>query len=81
MSFNRESLVAFFQENLGLGPSIVKDDTALFSSGLIDSFSMVELLTHIEDRAAIKIDQDDITLDNLDSVSRILNFVELQLGR
>ena len=80
MSLNKESLYVFLQDNLGLDPSVLNEETALFSYGLIDSFSMVELLTHIEDKAAIKIGQEDITLDNLDSISRILSYLENRVG-
>lgn len=80
MSLNKESLYVFLQDNLGLDPSVLNEETALFSSGLIDSFSMVELLTHIEDKAAIKIGQEDISLDNLDSISRILSYLENRVG-
>ena len=50
-------------------------DTPLFSSGMIDSASMVDLIIFLESEGHVKLEPDDITLDHLDSIGRILNFV------
>ena len=75
MALNRESLLNYFEEQMGLDTSDIEDDTLLFSSSVLDSFSLVDLMIFIEQEASIKIEPAEVTLDNLDSIERILRFV------
>jgi acyl carrier protein len=76
MALDRKSLRRFLQEKQGLEPEDFEDDTLLFSSGLIDSFSMVDLIMFIEEAAGFRVHPADVTLNNFDSIDRILAFVE-----
>ncbi|MCC2614880.1 acyl carrier protein [Aestuariibacter halophilus] len=76
MALNEAALTAFLQDNMGVDPNDLDADAALFSSNLLDSFSMVELIMFIEQSADIKLNPSDIQLDNLDSINRILSFVD-----
>ena len=67
----RDYLVAEF----GVAQSITTEEL-LFSSGLLDSFSMVDLLSFVEDLAGRRIRVVDVNLDNLDSIDRIVALVE-----
>lgn len=53
----------------------IDNDSKLFSSGLLDSFMMVELILHLETTGGFKIPPEAITLDNLDSINSILDYV------
>ena len=75
MPLDRELLLKYLEDNLGVDTAEVNEDTPLFSSGIIDSASMVDLIVFVESEASVKFGPDDITLDYLDSVSRILEFV------
>jgi acyl carrier protein len=74
MVLTKEQLLGALQDRLGLDVTSIGDDTLLFSSGLIDSFSLIELISFIEAQATIRMDAMDVSLDNLDSVERILRF-------
>lgn len=76
MSITRESLLSYLEGNFGLDVSDVEDSTELFSTGLLDSFSVADLLMFIEDNGKFVIEPDEITYDNIDSVGRILAYVE-----
>ena len=76
MDLERENLRRYLYEKQGLEPADFEDDTLLFSSGLLDSFSMVDLIMFIEEAAGIRVHPIDVTLDNFDSIERILAFVE-----
>ncbi len=76
MSLTQDSLVDFLDSDLGIDPAAIEPETLLFSSGLIDSFAFVSLLSHIEDEAGIRIAPEDVNLANLDSISRILAYAE-----
>ena len=80
MSFDRQILATFLEDEMSLDLCEVSDDAALFSTGLLDSFGMVELMTFIETSASIRLDPGDVTLENLDSVNRILSFVQKSAG-
>jgi acyl carrier protein len=58
----------------------VRGDTPLFSTGALDSVSQLDLIMMIESEAGIAVSQADVTLDNLDTIDRILAFVARQNG-
>ena len=75
MSITKDDLLSVMRDELFLDTSAIAADTPLFSSGLIDSFSLATLILAVEEKARVKLDPLDITLDNLDSIERILRFV------
>ncbi len=81
MAVTRETLVEFMAENFGVGPREIEDTTPLFTTGLLDSFCMINLIVHIEKTEGIRIGATEVTLDNLDTVSRILAFVAARTAR
>lgn len=74
----RDTLLTYFRDRLGVDTEGVDETTPLFSSSLLDSFSIVELITFIESEAGIKMDAWDVTLDNLDSIGKILHYAEMK---
>ena len=76
MTFNKNQLVDYLSGTLNVDIAQVNEDTLLFSSGLIDSFSMIDLITFIETQCGIRVSPTDITLDNFDTIGRIMNFVQ-----
>lgn len=76
MKISRHNLRSYMIDQLGLDSAEFEDDTPLFSEGLLDSFSLAELIAYIEEGGGLTIKPTDITLENLDSVERILAFVE-----
>jgi acyl carrier protein len=68
-------ILALLERELGIDRRRVNEDTPLFSSGLLDSFAMVTLVTAVEGAAGIKVRATDVTLANFDSVGRILGYV------
>lgn len=72
MALSLDKLVRFFEDQLDLDD--VAAGTELFSSGLLDSFSLVEVLMFIETEAGIKVPATDVNFDNLDSPERILAY-------
>lgn len=76
MKLTEESLLQFLRDELGVDVAAIDGTTPLFSRGLIDSFALVNLMTFVESSAGLRIRPDEVTLDNFDSVDRILGFVE-----
>ena len=74
MTLNQTTLGSFFQDIVGLND--IKPDTPLFSSGLLDSVSMVNLLAFFEQASGLVVRAEDVTLENFDTPDRILRFAE-----
>ena len=75
MATTRESLVTFLEDRGGLAAGTLKDDTLLFSTSLLDSFTVVDLVVQLETENGISLGAGDVNLENLDSIERILKFV------
>jgi acyl carrier protein len=46
-------------------------DEALISSGLIDSFSLVDLALYVEDSFGVRIDDTELNADTFDSLNQL----------
>lgn len=68
-------------ERFNLDADSVKDETELFSSGMLDSFAMLELVSVVEEMRASRVRPIDVNLDNFDSISRIITYFERQESR
>ncbi len=53
----------------------ITPDTELFNSGIIDSFNMIEIIEHLEERFLIGFAMEDLTLQNFGTVTAIANTV------
>ena len=80
MTVTRQLLLEQLENRFGLDASGIEDTTLLFSSGLLDSFSVAELLMLIEEQGGFRVEPTEITLDNLDSIERILAFAGRKTG-
>lgn len=74
MPLPRADLVAWLSSHAALDPASIADDTKLFSTSLVDSFVMVDLLLFLEERTGGPIPTSDVNLDHLDSVGAILAY-------
>ena len=71
----KDDIFAFLKTQFAIDLQDVNENTGLFSEGLLDSFSIVDLVMYLENTSGIKLQPTDVNLDNLDSVAKILNFV------
>ena len=74
MSLTQDDLIVFIREGLNIDTPI-DGETELFSTGLLDSVSMVSLIGYIEEKVRITVQPGDVTLENFDSVQRIADYV------
>jgi acyl carrier protein len=74
MNLTQSELVEFARSLLP--PDEVPDvETRLFSSGLLDSIAMMSLINFVEQRAGVDVAAQDVTLENFDSLGRILAYL------
>ena len=72
----KQLLRKFIVDNYLFGqPLEFSDDDSLQEKGVIDSTGVLELVTFLEETYAIKIADDELLPENLDSLSRIERFV------
>ncbi len=75
MALSFEDFRRFLVDELGVEDDNLAGSTPLFSSGIIDSFSLVTLMTFIENSGEVSILPSDVTLENFDSIDRITQFI------
>ena len=63
----------------GQGSTELRDDESLLDRGVIDSTGVLELVGFLERRYSISVDDRELVPDNLDSIARIVAFVEAKL--
>lgn len=63
----------------GDAPSF-SDDESLLNAGVIDSVTMLDLITHLESRYGIFVDEEDLIPENFDSITAIVTYVERRSG-
>ncbi len=52
------------------------NDASLLDKGIIDSTGVLELVAHLEKMFAIKINNEELLPENLDSIEAIVGFLE-----
>jgi acyl carrier protein len=73
---NEDLLLRFLSDDLNIDTADVEADQPLFSSGIVDSFALISLMTYLESQCEFRIGPMEVTLDNFDSIERILQFAE-----
>jgi acyl carrier protein len=73
----RTSLKAFLTAEILHDPGYpLTDDEPLISSGLIDSFSLVDIALWVEKNFGIRIEDNELTADNFNSVNEFVAHIE-----
>jgi acyl carrier protein len=75
MSLTEQQVISYLNENLHLEEKL-ESETTLFSSGLLDSVMMMNLIMFVEEKQGKQVNPADVTLDNFDTPSRIVSFIE-----
>ncbi len=73
---NKEELIKYIVDEYVEDDSDVTESTKLISGGIIDSFSIVSLKGWLEKKAGITIPDEMGTVDNFETVTKILALVE-----
>ena len=54
----------------------LENDSSFLEKGILDSTGVLELVAHLESTYGIKVEDDELLPDNLDSIDLICSFVE-----
>ncbi len=74
MQLDENTLADWLVTQGGVDASTLGPTTLLFSTGELDSLLLLELIAFIETSCGIRVAWSDVTLENLDTVERILAF-------
>ena len=74
MLISRDQILQYLEGNFGLDVKTIDDTTELFSTGLLDSFSVADLLMFLEDNGNFTVEPYEVVVENIDTVSSILDF-------
>jgi acyl carrier protein len=71
------SLAAFIAEKILKQPSrVITTDESLISSGLIDSFSLMDLALFVEDTFDVRIEDTELNADTFDTLDQLSALIE-----
>ena len=72
-----ESIRAFVVDNFLFGEeSGLKSNSSFLDEGIVDSTGILELVAFIEREYGIRIADDELVPENLDSIERVASFIE-----
>jgi acyl carrier protein len=72
----RETVTEFVTENFLFGDGDrLQDDTSFIEGGLVDSTGILELVSFLEQRFGISVEDDEVVPENLDSVRNVVRFL------
>lgn len=56
------------------------NDVSFLEEGIVDSLGVMELVSFVEDQFGVTVDDQEITPDNFDSVSKLAVYVQSKLN-
>ncbi len=78
----RQQIREFMENNFALGEqmSSLADDTSFMESGVIDSTGVLELVAFLEETYEVKVEDEEMVPENLDSIANLCAFVARKVG-
>lgn len=71
-----EALSAYIAEQIIKQPGLaIKPDEAIISSGLVDSFHLVDLALFVEDTFGIRLDDTELNADTFDTLIELAELI------
>ena len=64
----------------GGGVTTISDEASFLEEGIIDSVGVLELVAFIEETFGLRVEDEELIPENLDSVDRLVVFVRSKLG-
>jgi len=73
----KQQVRSFIESNFIVDPALgLKDDDSLLQLQIVDSTGFLELIHFIEDTFGVKVADDEMVPDNLETIDNIVRFVE-----
>jgi acyl carrier protein len=76
----RNGLRVFLTKDILKDPSyLLEDDEALISSGLIDSFSLVDVALWVEKTYGVKLQDNQLNANTFDSIAQLADLIQSKM--
>ena len=76
-----QGMTAYIQNNILQQPNRkIETDEPLLSSGLIDSFSLMDLALYVEDQYGVLIDDTELNADTFDTLDQLTDLIAARQG-
>jgi len=80
LNVTKEKIKTFIVENFLFGSEDgLKDETSFLEEGIIDSTGILELVTFLEEKFSITIEDEELVPENLDSINNVTAFLERKI--
>ena len=80
MSDLKAQIREFIVENFLFGDANgLKDDSSFLDEGIMDSTGVLELVTFLEEKFSIKVEDEDLIPENLDSINNVTAYLEKKM--
>ena len=78
----KEKVKTFVVNNflLGVNSGNLNDDVSFLEKGIIDSTGVLELVSFIEETFNIKVEDEELIPDNLDSINKLVIYIKSKLA-
>jgi len=76
-----EIIRSYIVENFLFGDDAgLQNDSSFLDEGIMDSTAALELVDFLEKEFSIKVEDEELIPENLDSISNVVNFLEKKLN-
>lgn len=75
----KEEIKEFIIHNFMQGSGSINNSDSLFENSIIDSFGLLELIGFIEKNFSVSISPSEATIENFDSVDKIVQMIEKKI--
>lgn len=75
-----ERLLAFINAEISVSPEPIAVETDLLLTGAVDSLGVVRVTQWLEDELGFEVDPVEVTLENFQTVSRMVAYARSKLG-
>ena len=77
----KQNIQSFFEDNFMVEfPQEFNDGDSFLENGIIDSTGVLELIMFLEETYDIKVEDNEVTPENLDSFQALSSFIQLKLN-
>ena len=81
MNETKEIIKTFIIENFLFGSKDgLKGETSFLEEGIIDSTGILELVTFLEEKFSITVEDEELVPENLDSINNVTAFLERKIA-
>ena len=63
----------------GKNGNALRDDESLFEAGIIDSLGILQLVSFLEERFSVQVEDEELIPENFETINRLLDFMEKKL--